>query len=90
MGDVGAGGRGELVQVRWNNLDRSVMRGLKPDMVEEWYDAMRLWHECLTGPDSVYWVQLQPGMVVGALMIFFFISFVFFSLSLTHCTQSSG
>jgi len=56
----------ELVQVRWNNDDRSVMRGLKADAVEEWYDAIRLWNECLTSPDSEYWVQLQPGTAVGA------------------------
>ncbi|KAI0951430.1 hypothetical protein AcW1_008475 [Taiwanofungus camphoratus] len=27
---------GELVQVRWNNDDRSVMKGLEPGVVEEW------------------------------------------------------
>jgi len=27
---------GELFQVRWNNDDRSVMRGLRPELVEEW------------------------------------------------------
>ena len=27
---------GKLVQVRWNNDDRSVMRGLQPDQVEPW------------------------------------------------------
>jgi len=70
--------RSELVQVRWNNDDRSVMRGLKADVVEEWYDAVRLWNKCLTSPDSEYWVQLQPGTAVGAFFFFFF-SFYFFS-----------
>jgi len=28
---------GELVQVRWNNDDRSVMNHLQPDLVEKWY-----------------------------------------------------
>ena len=27
----------ELVQVRWNNDDRSVMNYLEPDLVEKWY-----------------------------------------------------
>ncbi|KAH9481695.1 Trimethyllysine dioxygenase [Psilocybe cubensis] len=57
-------GQGELVQVRWNNDDRSVMRGLSADVVEEWYEAIRLWNKCLTSPDSEYWVQLQPGTAV--------------------------
>jgi trimethyllysine dioxygenase len=27
----------ELVQVRWNNDDRSVLNRLEPDVVEKWY-----------------------------------------------------
>ncbi|PPQ89345.1 hypothetical protein CVT25_003181 [Psilocybe cyanescens] len=55
---------GEIIQVRWNNDDRSVMRGLKPELVEKWYDAIRLWNKCLTSADSEFWVQLQPGTAV--------------------------
>ncbi|KIM40595.1 hypothetical protein M413DRAFT_446026 [Hebeloma cylindrosporum] len=64
VGEGNSSSRGELVQVRWNNDDRSVMRGLSADVVEEWYEAIRLWNECLTSPDSEYWVQLQPGTAV--------------------------
>ncbi|KAK7691147.1 hypothetical protein QCA50_006250 [Cerrena zonata] len=39
---------GELVQVRWNNDDRSVMNGLSASELEEWYDAVRLWNKFLT------------------------------------------
>jgi len=67
------GNRGELVQVRWNNDDRSVMKGLKADVVEEWYEAIRLWNKCLTSPDSEYWVQLQPGTAVCTFCSFFFL-----------------
>ncbi|KAL6307585.1 Trimethyllysine dioxygenase [Sparassis latifolia] len=56
---------GQLVQVRWNNDDRSVMRNLEPGLVEEWYDAIRLWQKFLTSSDSEYWVQLSPGTSVG-------------------------
>ena len=56
---------GELVQVRWNNDDRSVMSGLAPSELEEWYDAIRLWNKFLTSADSEYWVQLSPGTAVG-------------------------
>lgn len=56
----------ELVQVRWNNDDRSVMSHLEPGVVEKWYDAIRLWNKALTSPDSQYWVQLTPGTAVGA------------------------
>jgi trimethyllysine dioxygenase len=27
----------ELIQVRWNNDDRSVMSHIEPDLVEKWY-----------------------------------------------------
>ncbi|KAH9945472.1 mitochondrial protein [Epithele typhae] len=54
----------ELVQVRWNNDDRSVMRDLYPEQVEAWYDAIRTWNKLLTSPDSEYWVQLAPGTAV--------------------------
>ena len=33
------------------------------------YDALRAWHECLTSPDSEYWVQLTPGTLVGMLLL---------------------
>ena len=56
---------GELVQVRFNNDDRSVLRDLQPDQVEPWYDALRTWYKLLTSPDSEYWVQLSPGTAVG-------------------------
>ncbi|KAF8802516.1 Trimethyllysine dioxygenase [Phlegmacium glaucopus] len=55
---------GEITQVRWNNDDRSVMNCLQPDLVEKWYDAIRAWNECITSPDSEFWIQLQPGSVV--------------------------
>ncbi|KAJ7739324.1 hypothetical protein B0H14DRAFT_3097406 [Mycena olivaceomarginata] len=35
---------GELIQVRWNNDDRSVMNNLDPYQVEAWYAAIRTWH----------------------------------------------
>ncbi|KAF9223830.1 Trimethyllysine dioxygenase [Gyrodon lividus] len=56
---------GELTQVRWNNDDRSVMSHLDPSSVEEWYGAIRTWHNLLTSPDSEYWVQLTPGTVLS-------------------------
>lgn len=54
----------ELVQVRWNNDDRSVMNYLEPDLVEKWYEAIKAWDKCLKSPDSEYWVQLRPGTAV--------------------------
>ncbi|KAH7927959.1 Trimethyllysine dioxygenase [Leucogyrophana mollusca] len=55
----------ELVQVRWNNDDRSVMSRLDPSLVEDWYNAIRVWHKLLTSPDSEYWIQLTPGTVLS-------------------------
>ncbi|PCH42669.1 mitochondrial protein [Wolfiporia cocos MD-104 SS10] len=54
----------ELIQVRWNNDDRSVMSHLEPSMVEAWYDAIRKWYALLTSADSEFWVQLSPGTAV--------------------------
>ncbi|KAF5370429.1 hypothetical protein D9615_009728 [Tricholomella constricta] len=55
---------GELAQVRWNNDDRSVMNHLDPQLVEQWYNAIRAWNQCITSPDSEFWIQLQPGTTV--------------------------
>ncbi|EGN99064.1 hypothetical protein SERLA73DRAFT_122900 [Serpula lacrymans var. lacrymans S7.3] len=55
----------ELMQVRWNNDDRSVMSHLDPSSVEDWYKAIRTWHKLLTSHDSEYWIQLTPGTVLA-------------------------
>ncbi|KAJ3477168.1 hypothetical protein NLI96_g10656 [Meripilus lineatus] len=55
---------GELVQVRWNNDDRSVMNKLSPNELEQWYEAIRLWNGLVTHEDSEFWVQLTAGTVV--------------------------
>ncbi|KIY68850.1 Trimethyllysine dioxygenase [Cylindrobasidium torrendii FP15055 ss-10] len=54
----------ELYQVRWNNDDRSAMKRIDPALVEDWYNAIRLWHKGITSPDAEYWVQLTPGTAV--------------------------
>jgi len=54
----------EVVQVRYNNDDRSVVNRLPASLVEEWYDALRAWNKCLTDHDSEYWVQLSAGTAV--------------------------
>ncbi|KAK9243089.1 hypothetical protein V1506DRAFT_407227 [Lipomyces tetrasporus] len=56
---------GELVQVRWNNDDRSTMdrwEGGDPDVdVIRFYEAIRKWHEIVTRPEMEYWFKLRPG-----------------------------
>lgn len=51
---------GELVLVRYNNDDRSVLR-VDAEEVEAFYDALRKWNEILTNPEGEYWAQLKPG-----------------------------
>ncbi|SPO27177.1 related to trimethyllysine hydroxylase [Ustilago trichophora] len=51
---------GELVLVRYNNDDRSVLR-VDAEEVEPFYDALRKWNEILTNPEGEYWVQLKSG-----------------------------
>ena len=56
---------GSLVQVRWNNDDRSTMHEFSDgDSVETFYEAMRAWNKVITSPDLEYWSMLQPGKAV--------------------------
>jgi trimethyllysine dioxygenase len=56
---------GNLKAVRWNNDDRSTLRGVPYSDVPRLYEAMRTWNELLTSQDSEYWVQLSPGTAVA-------------------------
>ncbi|KAJ4480060.1 hypothetical protein J3R30DRAFT_3216830, partial [Lentinula aciculospora] len=55
---------GDLIQVRWNNDDRSPLSSISPSVMEEFYSALRTFHSLLTTPDSEYLVQLRPGTAV--------------------------
>lgn len=66
------------------NDSRSVMKGLKADVVEEWYDGIRLWDKCLMSPDLGGAIAAWYG---GWCVDFF--SFIFFFLSFTHHTRPS-
>ena len=55
-------GTGELVQVRWNNDDRSAISEFPADGgVEGFYEAIRQWDKILRRKEIEYWVQLVPG-----------------------------
>ena len=87
--------RGELVRVRWNNDDRSVVRNVSGSDMLAWYDAMREWNKGLTSADAEYWVKLTPGTVVGALFIVAPASFVTtnvraYSYRQSSCTSRPG
>ena len=59
-------GTGELVQVRWNNDDRSAMGDFHSETgVEEFYDAIRHWDSILRRKESEYWFQLVPGRALS-------------------------
>jgi len=51
---------GELMQVRWNNDDRSVMNHLAPDLVEKWYvlSSCTSWPKCSRFPDRYEAIRL--------------------------------
>ena len=58
-------GTGELIQVRWNNDDRSAMNEFPHEHgVDGFYEAIRRWDEILRRKDSEYWFQLVPGRAV--------------------------
>ncbi|WFD29313.1 trimethyllysine dioxygenase [Malassezia sp. CBS 17886] len=50
----------DLVMVRYNNSDRSVLR-VDQAGVERVYEALRRWNEIITSPDAEYWFQMEPG-----------------------------
>ncbi|KAH8991357.1 Trimethyllysine dioxygenase [Lactarius hatsudake] len=58
-------GFGNIKAVRWNNDDRSALRGVPYSDVPRLYEAMRTWNELITSQDSEYWVQLSPGTAVA-------------------------
>jgi trimethyllysine dioxygenase len=59
-------GTGELVQVRWNNDDRSTMSEFPSEGgVDGFYDAIRRWDEILRRKESEYWFQLLPGRALS-------------------------
>ncbi len=52
----------ELVQVRWNNNDRSVMDNWSnPEDVVKFYGAIRHWYDILTRKENEYIFQLKAG-----------------------------
>ncbi|KAI9358284.1 hypothetical protein DFJ73DRAFT_622275, partial [Zopfochytrium polystomum] len=60
---------GELLQVRFNNDDRSPVGaptvGNSAAQVRDFYAALKAWMALLKERDSELWVQLQPGTVVA-------------------------
>ena len=57
---------GQLVQVRWNNEDRGVLgASWRRSDVREWYHAARQFEQLCRDSDAEYWVQLNPGTVLG-------------------------
>ncbi|KAI4181700.1 MAG: hypothetical protein L6R41_006463 [Letrouitia leprolyta] len=54
----------KVSQIRWNNDDRVAMTGLETEEIERFYRAARKWVEILRRPESEYWVQLKPGLVL--------------------------
>ena len=62
-------GTGELVQVRWNNDDRSAMSDFPGEGgVDAFYEAIRRWNEILTRRDMEYWFQLVPGRALSTII----------------------
>ncbi|ODQ83140.1 hypothetical protein BABINDRAFT_81523 [Babjeviella inositovora NRRL Y-12698] len=58
---------GELIQVRWNQSDRSTLSSaatfskLDPKDVPVFYEALRKWTALISSPENEWFLQLQPG-----------------------------
>ena len=55
---------GSLLQIRYNNDDRSVMRNLKFEEVEEFYRSLKIWNDILNDKNNEFWSNLEKGKVV--------------------------
>ncbi|GJJ68072.1 trimethyllysine dioxygenase [Entomortierella parvispora] len=54
----------ELMQIRFNNDDRSTLDHLDPDQVESFYSALFDWNKVLTDEKNMLWTKFQPGRVL--------------------------
>lgn len=53
---------GELIQVRWNQSDRSTMDSWEnPLEVVQFYRAIKQWHKIISDPANELFYQLRPG-----------------------------
>lgn len=53
---------GDLIQVRWNQSDRSCMDSwANPDDVPKFYKAIRSWYAIISSPEYEIFYQLKPG-----------------------------
>lgn len=54
--------QGNLIQVRWNQSDRSCMDAWEnPSDVPKFYRAIRKWYSIISSPDNEIFYQLKPG-----------------------------
>ena len=54
--------QGQLIQVRWNQSDRSTMDSWEnPEDVVKFYQAIKDWVAIITDPENELWHQMKPG-----------------------------
>lgn len=54
--------QGNLIQVRWNQSDRSCMDSWEnPEDVPKFYKAIRQWYKIISSPENEIFYQLRPG-----------------------------
>lgn len=57
--------QGKLVQVRWNQSDRSCMDSwADPEDVPRFYRAIRSWYSIISSPENEFFYQLKPGQAL--------------------------
>lgn len=54
----------ELVQVSWNNSDRSSNYKLSVDQQIQFYDAIRKWHSIISATENIFHHKLVPGQAL--------------------------
>jgi trimethyllysine dioxygenase len=54
--------QGNLIQVRWNQSDRSTMDNWKdPNDIPKFYEAIKIWVSLINDPENELFYQLKPG-----------------------------
>jgi trimethyllysine dioxygenase len=55
---------GKLVQIRYNNTDRDVIRNLTSGQVRDFYTSLKIFHHAATNPENELSLQMEPGKAI--------------------------
>ncbi|XP_074655406.1 trimethyllysine dioxygenase, mitochondrial-like isoform X2 [Tubulanus polymorphus] len=54
----------QLIQIRYNNYDRSALKTIPQDVIDEYYEALKSLTSIIHNKQNEYWLKLKPGTVM--------------------------